>query len=88
MYSIASPYGYFDENLGKPGQTLMIFTPTTQPHYKPIGVDQQKQKQKQKQNQQQWQQCHGLCACRQLESIILSAPPVESMMLSAPSLKP
>jgi hypothetical protein len=27
----ASPHGYFDENLGKPGQTLMIFTPTTQP---------------------------------------------------------
>ncbi len=28
---MASPYGYFVENLGKPGQTLMIFTPTTQP---------------------------------------------------------
>jgi hypothetical protein len=29
--NIATPYGYFDENLGKPGQTLLIFTPTTQP---------------------------------------------------------
>ncbi len=27
---LATPYGYFDENFGKPGQTLLIFTPTTQ----------------------------------------------------------